>query len=284
MYSTLKNSEIDVSRFSTITQTHQIDGRSDKYSFIPTSRVISALAEQGWKPVKIDQKRCNISDKEGFQKHLVRFRNESMLNTISEKGDIFPEIVLTNRHDGGSSFQIMAGLFRLVCLNGLCVADAVFNTHRIKHIGYTDEKVHDAVHHVIETLPLVRDKVKEFQAISLSNDERLAFGESALDLIYDDGVWTGEDQNRKIHPFEIPNKRNTALSLIKPIRNQDYDTNLWTTYNTVQEKMIKGRFGLRNDMGYQIKKARVVKSIDKDVKLNKALWTLSEKMVELKRL
>ena len=60
-----------------------------------------------------------------------------------------------------------------------------------------------------------------------------------------------------------------------------------TMENVVQENAIRGgleaRF--RDEHGrLRRSRSRAVKGIDQDVKLNKALWTLSEKMAELKGL
>jgi len=58
-------------------------------------------------------------------------------------GDVFPEVVLLNSPDGTSAYQLMAGTFRLVCLNGMVVADRDFGTIKVPHKG-------DIVNQVIE--------------------------------------------------------------------------------------------------------------------------------------
>jgi hypothetical protein len=47
------------------------------------------------------------------------------------------ELFLTNSHDGFNSFQFRVGIYRLVCSNGLVVADEEFSAFRIRHKGYT---------------------------------------------------------------------------------------------------------------------------------------------------
>ena len=64
------------------------------------------------------------------------------------------------------------------------------------------------------------------------------------------------------------------------------DSDLFTVFNVIQENLIKG--GIRgyrlNKYGYTTRtKTREVKAIDQNVKLNRALWTLTEKMMEMKR-
>ena len=53
-------------------------------------------------------------------------------------GTVFPQILLTNSHDGKNSFQFQAGLYRLICSNGLVIADTQFEAVKIRHMGILD--------------------------------------------------------------------------------------------------------------------------------------------------
>ena len=70
-----------------------------------------------------------------------------------------------------------------------------------------------------------------------------------------------------------------------PRDRDDRADDLWTVWNVVQENAIKG--GLRgvgrDDLGRPRRvKSRAVNGIDQDIKLNKALWLLGERMAALK--
>jgi hypothetical protein len=41
-------------------------GVSNKYSFVPTARVVEALESQGWVPVKAVEQRIRLEAREGF--------------------------------------------------------------------------------------------------------------------------------------------------------------------------------------------------------------------------
>ncbi|MFW8588240.1 DUF932 domain-containing protein [Rhizobium beringeri] len=76
-----------------------------------------------------------------------------------------------------------------------------------------------------------------------------------------------------------------AQQLLIPRRHDDRANDLWTVWNVVQENAIKG--GLRgvgrDDLGRPRRvKSRAVNGIDQDIKLNKALWLLGERMAALK--
>jgi len=213
----------DLSRFQSINAQNEMDTLSKKYSFIPTTTVINAFSQKGWMPVKAQEVRCLKEERKGFQKHLIRFRRENSMPVLNE---VHPEIVLTNSHDGLASFQIMAGLFRLVCLNGLVVADSTFSKHSIRHMGYTDQAVHLAIEHVSDSIPMITNKVKDFQEIELTQDEKGIFAQAALAVKYGEDALTERE-------FDIDR-------LISPVRRADTAPTLWAEFNTVQEKFIRG--------------------------------------------
>jgi len=50
------------------------------------------------------------------------------------------EIILINSHDGASSYQMLAGVFRFVCRNGLVVGK-IANDIRVPHKGNVQDEV-----------------------------------------------------------------------------------------------------------------------------------------------
>nr|QTX14453.1 UPF0380 proteins YafZ and homologs [Klebsiella pneumoniae] len=73
------------------------------------------------------QSRVRDEDKRGHTKHMVRLRREG-----TNKGTEVPEIILLNSHDGSSSYQMIPGMFRFVCTNGL-VCGTSFGEIRVPH-------------------------------------------------------------------------------------------------------------------------------------------------------
>ena len=66
-----------------------------------------------------------------------------LLLMVSDGDTVFPQILMTNSHDGKNSFQFQAGLYRLVCSNGLVIADAQFEDVKMRHMGYSFEDLQD---------------------------------------------------------------------------------------------------------------------------------------------
>jgi hypothetical protein len=81
---------------------------SQHYTHIPTIQVIEDMRSLGWDVV--DAKQVKARNTQVTQKHLVIFRNPDVV-IDGEDGDVvWPQILLTNSHDGKSSFQFQAGL------------------------------------------------------------------------------------------------------------------------------------------------------------------------------
>lgn len=242
--------------------------RSARYAAIPTSEVLSSLRREGFQPFAVTQGGSRDEEKRGFTKHMLRLRHES--NMLAQVGDSFQEIVLVNSHDGTSSYQLMAGMFRLVCSNGMVVgAGNGFDEVRVKHTGDVTTAVIDGCVTILGRLPEVSTEVETFNRLQLTEGERNAFATAALAVRYDE----------QEAPFD-------AGKLLTVKRSEDAPSTLWNTLNTVQENVIRGGLGyvLRDEQGRrkQIRRTREVAGIDQNVKLNRGLWVLAQEMAKLK--
>jgi hypothetical protein len=239
-----------------------IEGVSDRYSFLPTSSILQGLRENGWVPVRAEEQSVRTEARRGFQKHLIRFARTEHLQTW-EKNQVRPEVVLLNSHDKSSAYQLHCGLFRLVCLNGMVVADATFERISIKHSGFNPDSVIEASFKVLDTVPDIMNKVQLFQDRILTDAERLALATGAATY-----RWEGLAK-APINPS----------MLLNPRRYGDEAKDLWTTFNTVQENIIRGGqrdYSRRRPDGRRMPKSRAINGIDEDMKLNKALWQMAE--------
>lgn len=69
--------------------------------------------------------------------------------------------------------------------------------------------------------------------------------------------------------------------LLRSNRREDEKNDLWTVYQRTQENVIRGGQPGRNAKGGRAR-TRAINSIDGDLKTNRFLWSLAEKMKELK--
>jgi hypothetical protein len=231
---------------------------SSNYTHIPTSRVIEDMISLGWTPVSAQEVRSRKSP--GFQKHIIRFQNQNIMIKGNDGDDAFPELLLTNSHDGKNAFHLRVGLFRLVCSNGLVVADAEFTNVSIRHMGYTFDELHTQVTAMLETLPNLVNKINTFRDTPLSDEQMLEFAHKAVALRW-------KNQDVACDPIE----------LIASQRNQDNDPNLWNVFNRIQEKLINGGISYTNNN--KTRKVRALKNFTADINLNSELWQLAEEYV-----
>jgi hypothetical protein len=119
------------------------------------------------------------------------------------------------------------------------------------------------------------EKIQEMKTIELTKPERLLLAEFGAKARF--GIKESDDLldlNAEL-PFE-PDK------LLTPRRHADISNDLYTTFNVVQENVIKG--GIHSfDRSNRRVSSRAINGIDQNVKLNKLLWAFSERMLELKR-
>jgi Domain of unknown function (DUF932) len=249
------------------------DSRSDRYAYIPSIAVMRGLMKEGFQPVAARQSRTRDADRQDFTKHMVRFRRS---NAVARAvGDTVPEIVLVNSHDGTSSYNLMAGLFRLVCLNGLVVSAGDIAAIRVQHTGKQDKivsQVIEGAYTVLEESIRALDAPKNWGRVQLDHRERLVLAEGAHTLRFADA------EGNVATPIK-PDQ------LLVPRRHADAPRDLWTTFNVIQENVIRGGLqGTGRDSNGRPRRSttRAVNGIDQDVRLNKALWTLAERMAAIK--
>jgi hypothetical protein len=121
------------------------DSRSERYTYIPTIDVLRGLRREGFEAFMVAQSRCRIEGKAEFTKHMIRMRHAGQVSTRPEAN----EIILINSHDGASAYQMLAGLFRFVCCNGLVVGTALHDI-RIPHKGNVQGEVIEGAFRVLD--------------------------------------------------------------------------------------------------------------------------------------
>jgi len=256
----LTMSEIKENAPSIFTSTPSPD-TSEKYTHIPTSVVIEDMEKLGWGVV--DAKQVKARKGVGFQKHLLVFRNNDVVINGEDGDTVFPQILLTNSHDGKNAFTFTAGLFRLVCENGLVISTTQFENVKMRHMGYTFEELQERIKEMVERLPLTVESLNKMKQKKIEEKEAIKFAKKALTTRFT------EDQ---IKVFKIDFKE-----LIKPVHDEDKGSDLWSVFNVVQEKIITGDFTYLS--GGKTRKARQIKNFNQDLKVNKELFEMALELV-----
>lgn len=242
--------------------------RSERYTYIPTIEVLRGLRKEGFEPFMVAQGKSRTEGRSEYTKHMIRMRHAGQAKAKPEAN----EIILINSHDGASSYQMLAGVFRFVCCNGLVVGDVVEDI-RIPHKGNIQGEVIEGAFRVLDEFEVVSEHTEAMKALQLAPAEEMAFATAALALRF--GEQTIE-QTGGHQPAPV-----TARQLIDARRSADVGNSLWNTLQRVQENVIRGGLAGRSAQGRKLQ-TRPVASIDRGVSLNRALWTLAEEMRKIK--
>jgi hypothetical protein len=228
---------------------------SEHYVHIPTSKILEDMISLGWECVGANEikRRAKRSEDSGYQKHMLRFRNYN----YEIEGGLFPEIILTNSHEGTAQFVFRAGLFRFVCSNGLVVADKDFGLAKVRHMGYSFEVVKQAVDNILESIPNMVKLVSKCQEIKMTDEQIAEYALAAQAL-----RWESNPEYVDVD------------TLISSTRKEDNGNDLWVVFNRIQEKIING--GYENKDG---RKVRPVKNFSQNISINEGLWKLNEKVI-----
>jgi hypothetical protein len=186
------------------------------------------------------------------------------IEITSEDGDnVFPQILLTNSHDGKNAFTFTAGLFRLVCENGLVICSKEFENLKIRHYGYDFEELQKVINTMVENLPLTVDSMNKFKNKKLKKKQIEEFAKKAAEIRF------GAEQ--------LQNITINYTDLVTPTRTEDSGDDLWSVFNVVQEKLTYGMFEYVS--GTKLRKARKIKNFKQDIDLNAKLYDLAMEYV-----
>ena len=200
-------------RVPSIFTTTGANSTSEKYSHIPTDKVIKDMETLGW------------------------FVNDAK--------------------EVKARFQFTAGLFRMICENGLVVSTETFNDFKVRHMGYDFEKLQGVIKEMTKALPLTVESMNKMKSVELKEEQLLDFAKSLLEVrvkgtentIFDDSL----DQVLFIQ------------------RKADKGLGLWEVFNRVQENIVEGNFEYKTRTGKR-RFARPIKNFKQDIKMNQGLF------------
>ena len=207
----------------------------------------------------VTQTRVRHDDRREFTKHMIRLRHASQIN-----GSEANEIILLNSHDGTSSYQMLAGMFRFVCKNGLVCGDTTADI-RVPHKGDVSRRVIEGLTKCWTASRQPMSPARVCRRSRWIEGEAEVFARSALALKYD---------SDKATPI-------TEAQVLAPRRYGDDNADLWSVFNRTQENLMRGGITGRSANGRR-QRTRPVQGIDQSVRLNRALWLLADGMRRLK--
>jgi hypothetical protein len=232
--------------------------RSSSYRHIPTCEVMNNLRDNGFHPVQVSQSGGKIADtiRGLFARHSIRFRQTE--NLVVARGDVVPELLLLNSHDGSGSYKLYAGLLRIVCINGLVAGAGDIFQVTVRHTGNTDlpARVLAGSRKLIEGMPALFERIERLRNTPLTEARRINFARASLKL--------------------VPSRLTfDASELLTPRRPDDMETDAWTTMNVVQENIIRGGV-VAFDRNGSKRRTSSISDVERDTHINRSVWDLAE--------
>ena len=220
---------------------------SNRYSFADSEYYLQKFIDADWFIHSARQ----VSKSE-YAPHQVILRNKD----IATVGDLLPQLIFTNSHNGIKKMTMDTGIYRLVCSNGLVVPTSITQSLSIKHIDLGDSTTDTIVNSFYEKVPIIMNSIDRMRNKILTNDEIDNFTYNALQIRFINAV--GININ----------------DVVKPSRIEDYSDDLWTVFNVVQEKIIRGGIQLPSK-----RHSRPINNFVNDNNINTKLWQLAEQYI-----
>jgi len=220
---------------------------SDRYSFADSEYYLQKFIDADWTIHSARQ----VSKSE-YAPHQVILRNKDIVTV----GDLLPQLIFTNSHNGIKKMTIDTGIYRLVCSNGLVVPTSITQSLSIKHLDLGNSTTDTIVNSFYEKVPIIMNSIDRMRNKILTDDEIDNFTYNALQIRFTNAV--GININ----------------DVVKPLRIEDNSDDLWTVFNVVQEKLIKGGIQLPSK-----RHSRPINNFVNDNDINTKLWQLAEQYI-----
>lgn len=235
---------------------------SERYTLASTETVIDDMAKLGWGVTECKQQRADKRNS-GRSFHMVAMQNPNVY-IENENGGVegYVRIILQNSHDGFHSFKFMVGIYRCICSNGLVIATQQFQNVSIRHINYDFEELRRIVALAVDASRGTVEVMNKMQETVLTDKQKEDFAVKAVAIRK--GIKEG-DKMPKLSQEELKD-------ILEPVRSEDEGNDLWSVYNVLQEKVMKGDFHFGKTKLGKKRKARPITGAAKDIEVNQKLF------------
>jgi hypothetical protein len=197
-------------------------------------------------------------------------------------GDVRPEIILYNSHDGSSSVRLFAGCFRFICSNGIVAGDGFQS--RMYHNAKAINGFEDMLASTVDSLPLLMERIEKLRSTKLMYGDAVEMARKGVQTrwkMFDD-VITDMPYSTDGVPFGSYATEKTVRDALTVQRNEDDYMDAFTVFNRIQEAVVRGNAFVRSltkanaNNGGLMRKARPISSVSEGIRVNSELWTMAE--------
>jgi len=231
---------------------------SERYNFVNTASILEKLESNGFFPVQAVQDKPRQRDPMTVR-HSIILRPEEY--DIAE-GEVAPQILLVNSHNGRTKLRLFAGFYRFICCNGLVVGDDKF-TLEIGHAERIAGNIEQYIDGFGTQVGDLNSRMRRWSQINLSEMDMVAFAREAAEIRFGSQMKSA---------FELSD-------ILEARRTEDEGSTLWQVYNRVQENATKGGIHGKTASG-RATTSRALTAIGADIDFNRNLWALAERVAE----
>jgi hypothetical protein len=235
---------------SVFANTHNM---TDRYSQVRTIDLLEPLMERGFEIVSARQDNPRRRNPE----HVTHSLNLTLPGFAGWHKEGRPEILITNSHNGRTKLRMMAGIYRLVCTNGLVVGRSFFEPVAVSHYEKQVSGAVDTALKVGDALERVAKVVDSWSEIELKATQQIAFAQQAAQLRFGESAGAYD-----------------TSTLLEARRETDIGDDLWRVYNRVQENTVRGGMAGANANGRAVR-SRGMTAILPTLQYNSDLWDLA---------
>ena len=244
---------------------------SERYVYADTPTIINDMDKLGWKVRQVGQRKAR-KEATDFSPHFVRFANPDY-RIKGNGGDYsFPEVVMKNRYDGLGAVEFMAGVFRLVCSNGMVIATQSFGEYKLNHRGYSFDEMRKLVGDRVVSIEEQVQVMNQMKDTDLMKEQQR---ELAMQGLLIRGQVAEKDKSKYAGLIDTL----TLDEILDPKRDEDRGSDLWNTFNRVQESITHGDFRVQLGINAKVRKGRAIKSFERDLQFNKELFTAATELI-----
>ncbi len=245
--------------------TTKSDKLTDRYVSLNTSDVLPVLQDYGYTPVQAAQKRSRSSSP-AHSAHMLAFAKTWDIDFGT--GDIRPEIILYNSHDGSGSVKLFAGCFRFICSNGIVAGDGFQS--RIYHSKALNG-FEEMLRNTVATLPTMMERLEKLRGVTLDPHQSVMMAKRGVETRWD----LLEEQTNGV--YATPQ---TIADVLHVSRYEDNYMDAFTVFNRIQEGVIRGSAFVKSLSDKHpegvMRKARPVNSVKENIRINSELWNIAE--------
>ena len=240
--------------------------RTDRYTFLSTADIVKQMETLGWDIHSVSQ-----SGTGKFNRHIVRMTHSSM-ESLSERDQVIPQIVIDNSHDGLTQAMIHMGLYRKVSKTGLIV-DMPDQDHsfQFRHVSTNGSDLTELMGGITKRYLGLIPHIESMMDTILTEEEKYEF---AIEAIAAREPWRFMNANKQILRDKVE-KLNNIAELLNPQIKENEGDDLWRVFNTIQAALVDGGYERLSDKGRK-SKTRAITIPSRNVEFNKDLWKLAD--------